>query len=102
MTVLVPLLGHDFPELKTLLEAIEFFGDVKQQTVAIEEMSELTQQICKFNINRPNKNRMKLVEEFGDVLIMLCQLEIIFGITPEEVALVQQFKLEKLKQLMEE
>lgn len=82
---------------KFLKSAIEFFGESKQESVCIEEMAELTQQICKFLIDHPNKSREKLVEEYTDVLIMLNQMRIIFGITDEEVEKVRTFKLTRLQ-----
>lgn len=76
---------------------IEFFGEQKQQAVAVEEMAELTQQLCKFMIGHSNAKRENLVEEFVDVTIMLNQIKIIFEITDEEISSARAFKLERLK-----
>ena len=80
---------------------INYFGEIKQESVCIEEMAELTQQICKFQIDHPNKSREKLVEEFADVINMLKQIKIIFSITDDEVEKVRTFKLERLKRFIE-
>lgn len=80
----------------TLQNAIAHFGVEIQQVVTIEEMAELTQQISKMVINHPKKNRQNLVEEFSDVLIMLCQIKIIYSITQEEVESIQLEKLKKI------
>lgn len=84
-----------------LKECIAFFGERKQQAVCVEEMAELTQQLCKFMIDHPNKSREKLVEEYTDVLIMLNQMKIIFDITDEEVENGKVFKLARLKNFIE-
>jgi len=84
-----------------LKECIAYFGETKQQAVCVEEMAELTQQLCKFMIDHPNKSRDKLVEEYTDVLIMLNQMKIIFSITDEEIENVKAFKLARLKNFIE-
>lgn len=84
-----------------LKECIEYFGETKQQTVCIEEMAELTQQLCKFMIDHPNKSREKLVEEYVDVLIMLNQMKIIFNITDEEIENGKVFKMARLKKFID-
>ena len=54
---------------------IEKFGD-KQIVKAIEEMAELTKELCKFQIGDYNKEN--IMEEIADVEIMINQLKIIF------------------------
>lgn len=76
---------------------IDFFGKDKQMAVAIEEMAEFTQQLCKFMIGHKNAKRENVVEEFVDVTIMLNQMKIIFNITDEEIESARTFKLERLK-----
>ncbi len=75
---------------------IDHFGEQKQQAVCIEEMAELTQQLCKFMIDHKNKRREKLVEEYTDVLIMLNQIKIIYKITDKEVEELRNYKLDRL------
>ena len=84
-----------------LKECIAYFGETKQQAVCVEEMAELTQQLCKFMIDHPNKSREKLLEEYVDVTIMLNQMKIIFCITDEEVENGKVFKLARLKKFIE-
>jgi hypothetical protein len=81
---------------------IDYFGKEKQEIVAIEEMAELTQQLSKFLIGHPNRDRDKVVEEYVDVLLMLNQLRIIFCITDQEVETARSFKLSRLKKFIEE
>lgn len=62
--------------LKIYEKAIETFGQQSQINVAIEEMSELTKELCKLNRGRDNK--AEILEEIADVYIMLHQLTLIF------------------------
>ena len=80
---------------------VAFFGKDKQQVVAIEEMAELTQQLSKFIIDHPKRSREHVVEEYTDVLIMLNQIKIIYGITDSEVEEIKTFKFERLKTFIE-
>jgi len=59
-----------------LVKAISTFGEQSQKQVAIEEMSELTKEICKDF--RRQANYTALAEEIADVEIMLAQLLIIY------------------------
>lgn len=66
-----------------------------QQTVAIEEMSELTKELCKSKRGQDNFNH--IAEEIADVQIMMEQLILIYNIGP----LVEVHKKNKLKRLQE-
>lgn len=63
--------------LDILNTAINLFGVDNQLNVAIEEMSELTKEICKTKRGFHNEN--EVADEMADVYIMLEQLKIIFG-----------------------
>lgn len=58
--------------------AIQTYGAPNQIVVAIEELSELQKELCKFL--RGESNRDHIAEEIADVSIMLAQLEEIFEI----------------------
>ena len=58
---------------KIYKKAIGKYGVAAQLDMVIEEMSELTKEICK--IKRGKGNYMNLVEEIADVEIMLEQLK---------------------------
>ncbi|MFR0781290.1 MAG: hypothetical protein ACLSH8_17045 [Zhenhengia sp.] len=75
--------------------AIEKYGPDMQQNVAIEEMSELTKELCKNK--RGEDNYLNIAEEIADVQIMLEQLILIHNIGP----LVGAIKEKKLKRLEE-
>lgn len=68
---------------QVLEKAIEVYGKDLQKQVAIEEMSELTKEICKDF--RGKGNREHIIEEIADVCIMLDQLMIIYGIETNEM-----------------
>ena len=85
--------------VKLYLRAIRTFGATMQITVAIEEMSELTKELCK--AKRGIGNTDHVAEEIADTIIMLEQLQIIFDCN-ERVAEIKQRKLERLQGRMEE
>ena len=60
-------------------EAIETFGPVTQLVVAIEELSELQKELCKYL--RGKGDVSKIAEEVDDVKIMMTQCKYIFDIT---------------------
>lgn len=73
--------------------ALEAFGERAQVTMAIEEMSELTKELCKRCRGRENVEA--IAEEIADVEIMLQQLVILFD-CKETVDKYRQYKLERL------
>lgn len=75
-------------------EALVRYGSHNQLVVAIEEMSELQKEICKFF--RHEGKGEDLIEEVADVCIMLEQIIFIFGIE-EDVKKVMQEKVQRLK-----
>lgn len=76
--------------------AIEAYGKDAQLKMAIEEMAELTQAICKSFRGKDNLDN--IIEEIADVEIMLAQLKLIYKLNKNEV-LVK--KVEKLRRLEE-
>lgn len=82
--------------------AIEVFGKENQIIKSIEEMSELTTELCRNNIGRSSKQ--KIAEEIADVVIMMNQLIIIFDCEEmcSDIAVLKLDRLEgTLKILME-
>lgn len=69
--------------MDVLEKAIEVYGADLQKQVAIEEMAELTKEICKDF--RGKGNREHIIEEMADVCIMLDQLMIIYDIKTNEM-----------------
>ena len=58
-------------------ELIDKYGD-KQVIVAIEELSELQKELCKYL--RGNVNIENITEELADVQIMIEQMQMLFNI----------------------
>ena len=75
-------------------KAIETYGADLQKQVAIEEMSELTKEICKDF--RGKANRENIVEEIADVQIMLYQLMAMYNISDTELAITLGLKITRL------
>lgn len=59
-------------------DALDTWGEQVQLMKAVEEMSELTKEICKLSLNATTLD--KLADEIADVTIMLEQLRLIFDI----------------------
>lgn len=83
----------------TYKQAIETYGVRAQKLMAIEEMSELTKEICKDF--RGKLNREHLVEEMADVLIMLDQLLLMYKVSEEEIVSMCTRKMKRLKERLE-
>lgn len=77
-------------------EAVEKYGHTLQLVVAIEEMAELTKELCK-SIRTSIENRIAgVTEETANVEIMLEQLKIIYG-NRAEVDDMRDQKLQRLQ-----
>ena len=84
-------------EMMTIFEkAIETYGADLQKQVAIEEMAELTKEICKDF--RGKGNREHILEEIVDVSIMLEQLQIMYGISSSEMLRAVESKVKRLEE----
>lgn len=80
-------------EQKIYEEAIEFFGEASQKIMVIEEMSELTKELCKELRNRGNVEQ--IADELADVEITLAQIKMIYDIQ-QKVEEHKDFKLNRL------
>lgn len=65
-------------EQKIYEEAIDFFGETSQKIMVIEEMSELTKELCKELRHRGNVEQ--IADELADVEITLAQIKMIYNI----------------------
>ena len=79
--------------------ALEAFGERAQVTMAIEEMSELTKELCKRCRGRDNVEA--IAEEIADVEIMLQQMVMLFDCAGQ-VETFRRYKLERLAGRIEE
>jgi len=84
-----------YEERKVVYEkALQTWGDRTQTMMAIEEMSELTKELCKNFRGQPNID--SIAEEIADVTIMLEQQRIIFGLN-DAVCAYMDLKIQRLK-----
>lgn len=81
---------------KIYKKAIETYGENAQLDMAIEEMAELTKEICKKK--RAADNRDEIIEEMADVYVMLEQLKIMCKIWDYEIIDQIQFKTKRLSE----
>ena len=75
-------------------KALDKWGEGKQTIKVIEEMSELTKELCKSLVG--GSDRKAIVEEVADVKIMIEQLEMFLEIK-EEVGVYRQIKIDRLE-----
>lgn len=87
-------------ETETLHQAINIYGKNAQLDMCIEEMSELTKEICKSKRGKDNKE--EIIEEMADVYIMLEQLKIIFSIEQYEIDDIARIKLLRLEERLKQ
>ena len=79
--------------------ALEAFGAGLQVMMAIEEMSELTKELCKNG--RGQENTTHIAEEIADVEIMICQMVMLFDCAGQ-VETFRRYKLERLAERIKE
>lgn len=79
--------------------AFGHYGTEQQRMVAVEEMAELTKEICK--LQRDGTTMDKMVDELADVKIMLEQLVMMFGCKDQVLRRMRE-KLDRLMQRMAE
>lgn len=85
--------------IDTYKKAIKTYGEKGQKLMAIEEMSELTKEICKDF--RGKLNREHLIEEIVDVIITIDQLMMMYEISGDEIEQMRERKFERLKERLE-
>lgn len=85
-------------ENKVYQDAIDLFGITSQKIMVIEEMSELTKELCKELRDRGNVEN--IADELADVEITLAQIKKIYNID-KIVEEHKDFKLHRLSTIME-
>lgn len=86
--------------IDTYKKAIKTYGEKAQKLMAIEEMSELTKEICKDF--RGQLDREHLIEEMADVTITIYQLLMMYEISDKEIQQMCERKMERLKERLED
>lgn len=86
-------------EYKIYKDAIDFFGTTSQKIMVIEEMSELTKELCKELRDRGNIEN--IADELADVEITLAQIKMIYDID-ETVEDHKDYKLRRFASRMDE
>lgn len=84
-------------EKKTFKDALHVFGSQNQITVALEEMSELQKEFCKYLRNDSSFSTVNIAEEMADVEIMLEQMKMLFR-CDDAVEEQRQYKVQRLRE----
>lgn len=86
-------------QIESCVQIANHYGIESQELMVIEEMSELTKEICKKR--RGDKNREKIIDEIADVKIMITQLEHLLDVS-NEVSLRIDYKCQRQLRRMEQ
>ena len=70
-----------------------------QMIVAIEELSELQKELTK--ALRKKIDRVAILEEYVDVMIMLEQIKILYELNDKDINLMKKMKLDRLQARLE-
>lgn len=84
-------------EKKIFQDALRVFGGRNQITVALEEMSELQKELCKYLRSDSSFSTVNIAEEIADVGIMLDQMAIEFEVE-DAVEELRAFKVRRLRE----
>lgn len=82
-----------------LIKIIDYFGIANQKVKVLEEMSELTKEVCK-NLNHQFDDKA-LEEEIADVQIMLNQLCLICGFSKGDIEYHMNLKIKRTLDIIE-
>lgn len=86
-----------YEERKVIYEmAITKYGQMNQIIKAVEEMSELTKELCKLLANDSKYSIEGIAEEIADVTIMIEQLRLMYNIN-DEVCEMMDSKIRRLE-----
>jgi hypothetical protein len=82
-------------EEDVIQKAIDTYGEDAQLWMVIEEMSELSKEICKFK--RGKDNFFEIADEMADVYIMLEQLKRLCAVPQDLIQQRIDFKFDRLR-----
>ena len=82
-------------EEDVIRKAIDTYGKDAQLWMVIEEMSELSKEICKHK--RGKDNFLEIADEMADVYIMLEQLKRICGVPQDMIQQRIDYKFDRLR-----
>ena len=85
--------------METLKNAISAFGADAQITKLCEECAELMTAVIHRRAGRDTNDHV--AEEMADVTLMMVQMRIIFGISEEDIDKWMAYKLERLRERLE-
>lgn len=86
-------------EEKDLYKELLLLNSSAQMIVAIEELSELQKELTKALRNKID--RVAILEEYVDVMIMLEQIKILYELNDKDINLMKKMKLDRLRERLE-
>ena len=92
-------MANKFFRESDLERIIDFFGIAHQKVKVLEEISELTKEVCK-NLNHEFDDRA-LEEEIADVQVMLNQVCVICGFSKGDIEYYMNLKIKRTLEVIE-
>lgn len=86
-------------EEKELYKELLLLNSSAQMIVAIEELSELQKELTKALRNKID--RVAILEEYVDVMIILEQIKILYKLNDKDINLMKKIKLDRLQERLE-
>ncbi|MBA7493369.1 hypothetical protein ES702_03927 [subsurface metagenome] len=81
-------------------ECVIRWGNTSQLLMAIEEMNELSVELChQLRANKPH-DVDRIIEEITDVKLMMDQIQFIFNISDGKLDIMRSKKIQRLKKLL--
>jgi hypothetical protein len=82
-------------QIKKCIKIAEHYGRYNQERQAVSELAELEYVLTRRPEQRKPNWKDNLLDEIADVTVMLTQLSLLYGLTPEEIADRIDFKLDR-------
>ena len=84
---------------EVLYKELLSLNPIAQMIVAIEELSELQKELTKALRNKID--RVAILEEYVDVMIILEQIKILYKLNDKDINLMKKIKLDRLQERLE-
>lgn len=78
-----------------LKKIIKYYGVKNQLKYWATEVQELNEAIIEYEIKQTKKEHKHIIEELGDNLVMLKQIQSFYGIDDEDLVEIMEFKIDR-------
>lgn len=82
-------------QIHNCIKIAEYYGRSNQERQAVSELAELSYVLTRRPEQRKSDWKTNLLDEIADVTIMLTQLSLLYGISPEDITERIDYKLNR-------